>query len=158
MNEIWRKTIVYDGFYEVSSFGRIRNTKTKKIRKLFINNAGYYYFAVSSIRTPRAVNVHSCVAEAFLGERKEKYVDHIDSDRTNNRLENLRYVTPSENTRKMKVKNRKWFFMMKKRKCAQRYGAQIFIFKKRYLLGSFLTMEEATKVAQDTHREFYGYA
>ena len=35
---------------------------------------------------------------AFVGPRPEGYqVDHIDRDRVNNRLENLRYVTPSEN-------------------------------------------------------------
>jgi len=43
--------------------------------------------------------VHSLVAKAFLGDKPEGFqIDHINRDRQDNRKENLRYVTPRENS------------------------------------------------------------
>ena len=91
--EIWRKI---DGFddYSVSTLGRIRNDKTGPIRKLQTYTKGYY-----SVRLNRKnLLVHRLVAKAFVDNPERKpVVDHLNGDRKDNRAENLRWVTTSEN-------------------------------------------------------------
>ena len=60
------------------------------------NNSGYLIMNVEG----KTRTVHSLVAETFLGERPEGYdIDHINGDKTDNKAENLRYVTHTENMR-----------------------------------------------------------
>lgn len=60
------------------------------------NNSGYLIMNVEG----KTRTVHSLVAEAFLGPRPEGYdIDHINSTKTDNRAENLRYVTHTQNMR-----------------------------------------------------------
>lgn len=82
--------------YEISNFGNCR--KNGKIIKGSIQNRGYKYFQVQ--RDGKRINklFHHLVAEAFIGKRPNKYViDHIDRNKLNNNINNLRYVTQQEN-------------------------------------------------------------
>ncbi|UPL50543.1 HNH endonuclease [Hymenobacter sublimis] len=65
-----------------------------------INGRGYKVVNLrDKIGKSKTYNLHSIIARAFLGESTGLYVDHINRVRTDNRIENLRYVTASENTR-----------------------------------------------------------
>ena len=78
--------------YSVSNKGRIRKDSTGQIMVLS-KNGGYARITISK-------HVHRLVAQAFLDkpENDEQcWVDHIDGNRSNNNVENLRWVTPSEN-------------------------------------------------------------
>lgn len=82
--------------YEISNLG---NCRKKGITiNGSINNRGYRYFQVQ--RDGKRINklFHHLVAEAFIGDRPNNYViDHIDQNKLNNNVSNLRYVTQAVN-------------------------------------------------------------
>ena len=97
--EVWKPIPSTNGKYEASSYGRIRNTKTQKVLKVQENKHGYYILTLRIIpKVQSNARVHRLVAEAFLGECPEGYVvNHKDGNKYNNNIENLEYVTSSEN-------------------------------------------------------------
>ena len=97
--EVWKIIPSTNGKYEASNYGRIRNAKNLKVLKVQDNIHGYYNLVLHVIPTiPLNARVHRLVAEAFLGECPEGYVvNHKDGNKHNNNIENLEYVTPSEN-------------------------------------------------------------
>lgn len=89
--EIWKKIPDLPG-YSVSNKGRVKKDSTGQIMVLS-KNGGYCRITISR-------HVHRLVAEAFLekpDDTQKNWVDHIDGDRSNNNVSNLRWVTPSEN-------------------------------------------------------------
>lgn len=96
--EIWKPTYVTDN-YSVSNLGRVRNNRTGRILKPVDAGEGYRRVGISLNGKRKLYSVHRLVAEAFclkLESRTE--VDHIDGDRGNNVVGNLRWVSHSENT------------------------------------------------------------
>lgn len=93
----WTKISGFDN-YSVSDDGEVRNDTTGRIKTKTLNKRnGYYYVDLwqdnASIKRP----VHRLVAEAYIGNPSRKpTVDHIDGDRTNNAVSNLRWATFSE--------------------------------------------------------------
>lgn len=109
--EIWKPVVNWESCLEVSNLGRIRSIdrtivdKVGRIRKvrgqamrLQHDKDGYCVFGVKKHGKSFIVKVHRAVAEAFLlnPENKES-VDHINGVRDDNRVENLRWCTTTEN-------------------------------------------------------------
>ena len=91
MKEIWKK-VSFNSSYEVSSLGRVKGPRG--ITYGSVGSRGYMQVCIKR----KTKNVHVLVAQAFLGERPSGYhVCHKDGDKTNNRIENLRYDTPKAN-------------------------------------------------------------
>lgn len=110
MEEIWKDIENYEGFYQISNLGnirsldRIRKSKhgTAKIKgvnlKQSITNAGYKQVVLRKFNIPQNASVHRFVIIAFLGVNKfKREVNHINGIKTDNRIENLEWVTRSEN-------------------------------------------------------------
>lgn len=102
--EVWKRLIYqgtdYGDFYEVSNFGEIRNSKTKKVRKQNINRGGYCYVVVSvgSRSCKKLWRVHKAVAETFIPNTDNKpIVNHMDGNKLNNHVDNLEWCTNQEN-------------------------------------------------------------
>lgn len=89
--------------FEVSNLGRIRHIKHQRIRKLRTNPKGYLTinFDILGQDCPKKTfSVHRLVAEAFLEDFTPAcHIDHINRKRYDNRLVNLRCVTPRENNK-----------------------------------------------------------
>jgi hypothetical protein len=94
-----------DGYtnYQVSWWGRVRNTKTGRILKPGLDTGGYQHVALYKNKKAKTIKIHRLVAREWVGNPEEKRcVDHVDGIRTNNNWENLRWATHSENSRNMK--------------------------------------------------------
>lgn len=115
MGEVWKKAKGFEEFYEVSNYGRVKSQKRvieykdgrvykypSRLLKAKIDTRGYLRvgFNVKGKKTNH--RIHRLVAETFLGKPDKKLmsVNHIDGIKTNNNLNNLEWVTYSENTRK----------------------------------------------------------
>ena len=97
--EQWRLISGYDN-YEISSHGRVRNNKTNKIMKQKVETKGYLIIGLSKDSKQKFHRVHRLVGFAFLDKKDEdKEIDHIDQNRSNNMLNNLRWSTGSLNCR-----------------------------------------------------------
>ena len=108
--EEWKEINGFEGLYEVSSFGRIKSLPRQKITpkggrymtketilKGFINK-GYAYVLLHKGNKNYSRKVHRLVAQAFIPNPLEKpQVNHLDYDKTNNRVENLEWVSCQEN-------------------------------------------------------------
>lgn len=89
--------------YSISSFGRVRNDKTGRILKQFIQNNGRYGFTISVNNKPHSFKISRCVAELFIPNPNNlPEVDHIDPDQSDNYVDNLEWVTSEENKRRAK--------------------------------------------------------
>jgi len=110
--EIWRAIKGYEGHYEVSNLGKVRSldrtllTETGKRRykgkelKLWFNKFwGYYVARLVVLQDFKPKLVHRLVAEAFIGPppSKRHVTNHRNLIKTDNRAENLEWVTHQEN-------------------------------------------------------------
>jgi HNH endonuclease/NUMOD4 motif-containing protein len=97
--------------YQVSNLGRVKadGSLNKRIRRSGVRRLGnsngwrvVYLIGDRPYLVDRPWSVHILVAAAFLGPRPEgMHVDHVNGVRGDNRVENLEYVTPAENSRRM---------------------------------------------------------
>lgn len=102
-HEIW-KEISWSPDYFISSYGRVKSYKKDKINgillKLRIDQKGYITIQLPNIYTGKhkRTGVHRLVAEAFIPNPESKGdVNHIDEDKSNNRVDNLEWMTRKEN-------------------------------------------------------------
>ena len=111
----WKPIKGYDGMYEVSDSGEVRSldrTRSANIRhvtemkikgKILKQNTkrnGYKTVDLCKDNKPKTILVHRIVAETFIpNPNGYRFVNHKDSNRENNKVENLEWVTSSENRR-----------------------------------------------------------
>ena len=110
--EEWRPVVGYEGIYEVSNQGRVRTVERKvltksgwyrtvsaRIRKCSVKASGHVKVSLWRDNREMTAHVHTLVAEAFIGARPAgAFACHNNGDPADNRVENIRWGTPSSNS------------------------------------------------------------
>lgn len=117
MKEEWRSVKGYK-YYEISNLGRLRS-KDRTVRKnrsylkkgRLLNPTkdknGYFTFDLKEDGDHKNVKIHRLVAEAFIPNPHNKpFINHIDNNPSNNRVDNLEWATPKENSEHMSKQGR----------------------------------------------------
>lgn len=157
--EVWKDIKNYEGLYQVSSLGRVKSlSRTVKhwrggdrvIRERFLstNIKHDFYPCVSLCKNGRVktYSLHKIIAEEFLNNTDSNglVVDHIDNDKRNNKLSNLRLISNRENvTRHIDSVG------VTQNKNTNNWVARIYINGVREYLGTFKTKEEALVIYKD---------
>lgn len=155
--EHWKDIPDYEGWYQVSDLGNVRNVRTGNVLKP--RNNGYYLFCTLSKKGKnKTLYVHQLVAMAFLEHIPKGYkitVDHINNNKLDNRLENLQIICARENTSrsKDKTKTTSKYIGVCWRSQTKKWKATIRINGSKKFLGYFLSEEEAAEAYQKALQE-----
>lgn len=160
--EVWKPVNGYEKHYEVSNIGRVRSLdvlvnskhklgRLKKGKLLKQENVigGYKRVAFCVNNKKKRYSVHRLVASHFiLNEKNKPQVNHIDKNTSNNRVENLEWVTIRENMSHQKRGENK-FTGIHKLKNSNTYQVKIFIEGVNIYLGSSTNILKAKKIYSD---------
>lgn len=104
--EVWSKIeYIGNGFYSVSNYGRVKSNRICRgsiygLMKQYKNMQGYYVVNITTDNKRRPYLVHRLIAEAFIKKIDgKKYVNHKNGKKDDNRIDNLEWVTCSENVK-----------------------------------------------------------
>lgn len=103
MEEEWRDIEGYEGLYQVSNLGRVKSinykrTGKERILKAVKDNWGYLTVRLYKDNKGKQCRVHRLVAQAFIPNQENlPQVNHISEDKTDNRVQNLEWITNKDN-------------------------------------------------------------
>lgn len=97
MNEEWKSVVGYESLYVVSNTGKVKSIRTGKMLATQINNSGYELVSLNNNKR-KLITVHRVVATAFIPPLPGRpQVNHKNGNKLDNSLENLEWVSRSEN-------------------------------------------------------------
>ena len=97
-NEIWKPIKDYEGLYEISNLGRIKSRYFQENKILKSDCNRYAKIDLRKNKVRKGFLVHRLVAEAFIPNIENKpQINHKNKIKLDNKVENLEWVTSSEN-------------------------------------------------------------
>lgn len=157
--EIWK---VVEGYpnYKISNKGKVLNIKTGKFLTLSVSNTGYKCLRLIKNKKTKSFKLARLLGFHFLGLKEFEIIDHIDGNRLNDSLDNLRRCTLAQNNRNIRKhrdgKSSKYKGVSFDKK-AKRFIAKITLDKVVYRKGFKEEVEAAlqyNKWALELHKEF----
>ena len=156
MIEEYRAVKGYEGLYEISNFGNVKslertNSMSRRVKERILKQsiAGNSYLRVKLFNGIRYV--HQLVAICFLNHLpngNKIVVDHIDNNKSNNRLDNLQLVTQRENTSKDRKGGSSKYIGVHWVKQCKKWKAAISINGKTKIIGMFTNELQASNAYQ----------
>jgi hypothetical protein len=152
--EVFKEIVGYPG-YAISNLGNVKNTRTGLVLKPGVSPHGY--LKVTLYKDGKRINhsIHRLAANAFIANADNKRcVDHIDGCVTNNRIENLRWATDSENRH-----NARAYGALEVKgvyKNGKGFRVQMYVGGIHKGFGTYATLEEARVVSEAKRREIHG--
>lgn len=160
--EVWKDIANYEGFYQVSSTGRLKSLIRRSVRKerfllptITVN--GYQIIGLSKNGKRWIIAVHALVANAFI-EKPIDYgekivIDHINGNTLDNRADNLRFVSQRFNLtdgyRKNRDKLTSKYSGVSYNKKEKKWVASIHYKKRTKRIGSFMSEIDAANAYQN---------
>lgn len=96
--EVWEDVPEYEGFYKISSFGRVFSYKSRKILTPFLAGKGYKMITLACNGNKVKHYIHRLVAQTFIPNPKNyPCIDHLNTIHTDNRVENLKWCSFTQN-------------------------------------------------------------
>jgi hypothetical protein len=99
--ELWKPVLGFEGFYEVSTLGRVRSLPRQatpgKVLKPKVSFKGYHTINTSVNQKRKTMKISRMVLSAFVGDQPTLEARHLDGNKDNNTLANLAWGTRSEN-------------------------------------------------------------
>ena len=145
--------------YQISICGKVRNVTTKRILQPAINVHGYYVLNLCNGGKVKMHKIHQLVCKTFIPNiDNKKCIDHIDSNRLNNTISNLRWASHQENQynrllNKNSTSGIKGVSFLKNR---NKWECYIKINYKKINLGLFSNIEDAKLARQLKASELFG--
>lgn len=151
--EIWKEVPDYDGMYQVSNLGKVKSFYFRKesILSPSKNTGGYLVVSLYKNCKSKHFQIHQLVAMAFLEHKpngSKLVVNHINFNRTDNRLQNLEIVSQRQNTNRLHLPSSSSFIGVYWNKKDKVWFSQIRINKKLHHLGSFKCELKASQAYQ----------
>lgn len=156
--EIFKDIKGYEGSYQVSNLGRVKsfNFGKKKIMNPSLSSNGYYQIGLRKEGKQHTKKIHQLVAIAFLNHSPDGLnivVDHINNDKTNNKLDNLQLITHRENVSKDIKGYSSEYIGVHWENRRNKWISRIQINGKNKYLGSYTEELEASKAYQNALKE-----
>lgn len=140
MEEIWRDIPDYEGLYQVSNLGNVRNIKFKRTLRQHVKGIGYIGVIFFKCNKTKTFYTHQLVAMSFLNHKRNGHnlvVDHINDDKTDNRVKNLQLITQRENVYKTRDKYTSKYKGVSFCKTTNKWQSKIFLNKRQKHLGKY---------------------
>jgi hypothetical protein len=156
--EVWKSIPNYEELYEVSSLGRVKSLPVKKSywslrtpKEKILNPKTGSYYSVGLIKdgVNNTIQIHQLVAMSFLGHKRcghKLVIDHINENKLDNRLENLRIVSQKFNVSRSQGENISKYKGITYDKKSDKWMCKIMIVGEKKYLGIFKTKKEAIEV------------
>lgn len=160
-NEIWKDVIGYEERYSISNLGKLKAKSylkkgnnsffytKEKILNPSLNKHGYLMFKLMFNKESKTYKIHQLVAMMFLNHlpcKHELYVDHIDRNKLNNNVNNLRIITPKESISNRNIKKTSKFNSISYDKQRNKWVLRKNINGIYKFIGRYNTEEEANKI------------